>query len=107
MAILQDCMDMPRGEHGLCTEICSTSSVDRSQFVFVNVDEVTDIKQEDDPELTASTVIKTEPTVSLKFVCFLLYTCWTKIEMLLSLLVTSHERTMSYFQYYIFLDSDL
>jgi hypothetical protein len=44
----------------------------------VNVDEAAGIKEEDDPELTASTVIKTEPAVSLMSVYFQLYTRWTK-----------------------------
>jgi hypothetical protein len=57
-------MDMLTGEHGLCTETCSTSSADENQFLFVNVDEVTDIKEEDDQELT-SPVLRAEPVVSL------------------------------------------
>jgi hypothetical protein len=65
MAILQNCVDILRDEHGLCTETCSTSSTDENQFVFVNVDEVTDMKEEDNPELTTSPVIWTEPAVSL------------------------------------------
>jgi hypothetical protein len=73
-------MDMLRGKHGLCTETSSKSSADRSQFLFVNIDDVTDIKQEDDPEQTASTVIRTEPAVSLLCVCFQLYTHWTKSQ---------------------------
>ena len=62
-------MDIPRDKHGLCTETCSTSSADENQFLFVNVDEVTDIKEEDDPELTTSPVIRTEPAVSLLCDC--------------------------------------
>jgi len=68
--ILQNCVDMLRGEHGLCTETRSTSSAEGNQFLFVNVDEVTDIKEEDDPELTTSPVIRAELAVSLKSVCF-------------------------------------
>jgi hypothetical protein len=71
-------MDMQRGKQGFCTETCSKSTADRSQFLFVNIDEVTDIKQEGDPERTASTVIRTEPAVSLLSVCFQLYTHWTE-----------------------------
>ena len=68
--ILQNYVDILRGEHGLCTETCSTSSAEGNQFLFVNVDEVTDIKEEDDPELTTSPVIWAESAVSLKSVCF-------------------------------------
>ena len=69
MAILQNCVDIPSGKHSLCTETCSTSSADWNQFLFVNVDEVTNIKEEDDPELTTSPVIRNEPAVSLVCVC--------------------------------------
>jgi hypothetical protein len=63
MLILQNCIDIVGDEHGSCTEMCPTSSGDGNQFVFAN-DDVARIKQEDDPEPTASTVIKTEPAVS-------------------------------------------
>jgi hypothetical protein len=74
VAILQNCVDILRGEHDLCTETCSTSSAEGNQFLFVNVDEVTGIKQEDDPEVTTSPVIRAEPAVSLKSACFHRYT---------------------------------
>jgi hypothetical protein len=82
MAILQNCMDILRGEHGLCTETCSTSSAEGNQFLFVSVDEVSDIKEEDNPQLTAAPVIRDEPAVSLACVCvyFHCYTHWTKSQ---------------------------
>jgi hypothetical protein len=61
MVILQNCVDILRGERGACTETCSTSSGNGNQFLFVNV---TDIKEEEDPEPATSPLIKTEPTVS-------------------------------------------
>ena len=76
MAILQNSVDILRGEDSLCTETCSTSSAEGNQFLFVNVDEVTDIKEEADLELT-SPVIRTEPAVRLTCVCFHCYTHWT------------------------------
>jgi hypothetical protein len=62
-------MDILRDEHGLCTDMCSTSSTDENHFLFVNVDEVTEIKEEDDPELTTSAVTRTEPAVSVTCEC--------------------------------------
>jgi hypothetical protein len=58
-----------RDEYGSCTETSPPSSGEGNQFVFVNVDDVTRIKQEDDPEPTTSTVIKTDPVVSFMAVC--------------------------------------
>jgi len=69
-AILQNCVDILRGEHSLCTETCLSPSAEGNQFLFVNVDEVADIKEEDDPELTTSPVVRAEPAVSLKSVYF-------------------------------------
>jgi len=97
-------MDILRDEHGLCTETCSASSAEGNQFLFVSVDEVTDIKEEDNPELKTSPVIRDEPAVSLLCVCVclclfpLLHILDKEPEMLLSLLVTSYEHPMSYSQ---------
>jgi len=59
VAFLQNCVDI----QGSCTETCATLSGNGNQFLFVNIDEVTDIKAEEDPEPT-SPLIKTEPAVS-------------------------------------------
>jgi hypothetical protein len=67
MVILQNCLDVLSGEHESCTEMCSPSSGDGKQFVFVNVDDDDDdsvIKQQEDPEPTTSTAIKNDPVVS-------------------------------------------
>jgi ferredoxin len=60
VAFLQNCVDMC----GSCTERCATLSGNGNQFLFVNIDEVADIKVEEDPEPTTSALIKNEPTVS-------------------------------------------
>jgi len=66
VAFLQICVDI----HGSCTETCATLSGNGNQFLFVNIDEVADIKVEEDPEPTTSALIKTEPAVSLfVYVC--------------------------------------
>ena len=65
VVFLQNCVDV----HGSCTETCATLSGNGNQFLFVNIHEVSDIKVEEDPEPTASPLIKTEPAVSCSCVC--------------------------------------
>jgi hypothetical protein len=60
MAFLQNCVDT----QGSCTETCAALSGHGNQFLFVNIDEVTDIKVEEDPEPTTSALSKTGPAVS-------------------------------------------
>jgi hypothetical protein len=62
MVILQNCL-----EQELCTETCSASSGDGKQFVFVNVDDDTVIKWQEDPEPTTSTAVNNDPLVSCVF----------------------------------------
>jgi hypothetical protein len=81
---LQSCLDVLRGEQELCTETCSASSGDGKQFVFVNVDDDSVIKQQEDPEPTASTAIKNDPVVSVMSVCIQCFTDCTSIDCCLS-----------------------
>jgi hypothetical protein len=67
MVILQNCLDVLRGEQESCTETCSQSSGGGKQFVFVNVDDDAVIKWQEDPEPTTSTAIKNDPLVSCMF----------------------------------------
>jgi hypothetical protein len=76
MVILQNCLDVLRGEQELCTETCSVSSGDGKRFVFVNVDDDTVIKQQEDPEPTTSTVIKNDPLVSCMFHVYQMLPAW-------------------------------
>jgi hypothetical protein len=78
-------VDVLRGEQELRTETCSPSSGDGKQFVFVNVDDVTVIKQQEDPEPTTSTAIKNDPVVSCMYVCIQCYAHCTDIDCCLSL----------------------
>jgi hypothetical protein len=64
MVILQSCLDVLRCEQESCAETCSVSSGDGKQFVFLNDDDVTVIKQQEDPEPTTSTTINNEAVVS-------------------------------------------
>jgi hypothetical protein len=80
MVILQSCLDVLRGEQDLFTEACSTPSGDGKQFVFVNVDDGSVIKQQEDPEQTASTAIRNDPVVSCMSFCIQCYTDCTSID---------------------------
>jgi hypothetical protein len=51
-------MDLPKGEPPSCSEICSVPPYDGK------VEEVTDVKEEEDPASITSPVIKTEHGVS-------------------------------------------
>jgi hypothetical protein len=65
MVILQNCLDILRGEQESCTETCSVSSGDEKQFVFINDDYDTFIKLQENPEPTTSTALKNDPVVSV------------------------------------------
>ena len=66
--VLQNCMDTLKSETGPCTGAGLMSSDDGNQ-VLIKVEEVIDIKPEEDPEPTSSPLIKTEPAVSFVCVC--------------------------------------
>ena len=69
MVTLQNCLDALRGGRKSCTETCSTASGDGKQFVFVNDDDDTVIKQQKDREPMTSTTIKNDPLVSCMSLC--------------------------------------
>jgi len=64
LMVLQSHMDVPKDEPGSGDEACVTSSGDGNQFLFIKVENVTDIKEEDGTEPVTSPVIKTEHEVS-------------------------------------------
>jgi hypothetical protein len=61
--VLQNCMDLLKVEPGSYNETCLTSSHDGSQILSLNVEEVTDVQEEDDPLLISHPVIKAEHEV--------------------------------------------
>jgi hypothetical protein len=71
---LQKCMDVMKSEPGPCTGTYQISSGDGNQVTGKKGEEVTDIKEEEDPWPAASTGIKTEPAVSL-CVCVCVCVC--------------------------------
>jgi hypothetical protein len=70
MVGLQNCLDKLKSEPGPCTDTCQPSSDDRNQVVSIKVEDIADIKVEEDPELAASTGIKTERAVSCVYVLY-------------------------------------
>ena len=73
MLVLQNCMDALKSEPVPCTGTGRMSCDDGNQVVGIKVEEVTDIKAEEDPEPTTSPLIKTEPAVSCLCVCVCVY----------------------------------
>jgi len=69
MVVLQNCMDILQSEPGPCSGTCPMSSDNGNQVVGVKVEEVSDMKVEEDPEPTISPLIKTESAVSSLCVC--------------------------------------
>ena len=74
---LQNCIDILKSEPGLSFGTCQMSSDDGNQFVGVKVEDVTDIKVEEDPWPSTSTGIKTELAVSCMSLCIHINAHWT------------------------------
>ena len=66
-------MDILKSEPGSRFGTCQMSSDDGNQFVGIKVEEVTDVKEEEDPGPATSMGIKTEPAVSCVCVCVYVY----------------------------------
>jgi len=62
-------MDILQSEPGPCTGTCLVSPDGGNQVVGIKVEDVADLKLEEDPGLTTSPLIKTEPLVSCVSVC--------------------------------------
>ena len=64
VVVLQNSMDLLKGEVGSYSKTCVTSTVDGNEAIGVKAERVLDITEEEDQETTTITVIKTEPNVS-------------------------------------------
>ena len=64
VVVLQNGMDLLKGELGSCSETRVTSTGDGNQVTGTEAERVCVIKEEEDQEPTAMPVIKTEPEVS-------------------------------------------
>jgi hypothetical protein len=80
MMVLQDCMDVVKGDPGSCNEACSESSDDGNQVYGLKIEEDTDIKEEDDSEQINCPVTGTESEVSLGSACPALQTFYKYSE---------------------------
>lgn len=58
-------MDLLRDESDSCDDTCLTSSGDGNQFLFIKVENVTDVKEDDDPERVTFPVVKTEHEIAI------------------------------------------
>jgi len=75
MVVLQNCMDILQSEPGPCSGTCPMSSDDGNEGIVIKVEEVSDIKEEENPEPTKSSLIKTEPAVSSLCMCVCVCVC--------------------------------
>jgi hypothetical protein len=66
---LQNSMDVLKSEPGPCTGTCQISSDDGNEVTGKRGEEVTYIKEEEDPWPVTSTGIETEPAVSCMCLC--------------------------------------
>ena len=64
VVVLQNRMDLLKGELGSCSEMYVMSTHESNEVTTVKVDSVTEITEEVDQEPTTIPVIKTEPRVS-------------------------------------------
>ena len=64
VVVLQNSMDLLKGELGSSTDTCVTSTVDVNEVTGVEGERVCVIKEEEDQEARAVPVIKVEPGVS-------------------------------------------
>lgn len=78
-------MDLPKGEPPSCSQIRSVPPYDGNRVAGVKVEEVADVKEEEDPASITSPLIKTEHGVS--YLCPLLHTFHRYAELPASLSV--------------------
>ena len=64
VVVLQNSMDLLKGELGSSSQTCVTSTVDVNEVTGVEGERVCVIKEEEDQEARTVPVIKTEPKVS-------------------------------------------
>jgi len=64
VVVLQNSMDLLKGELGSSTDTCGTSAVVGKEVTGVEAERGSVIKEEEDQELWTIPVIKTEPEVS-------------------------------------------
>jgi hypothetical protein len=69
MMVLQDCVDVVKGDPGSCNEACSASSDDGNQVYGLKIEDDADMKEEDGPELVTSPLTEAEHDASHMTCC--------------------------------------
>jgi hypothetical protein len=64
VVVLQNSMDLVKGELGSSSEACVTSTVVRNVVIGIEAERFIDMQEEEDQETTAIPVIKTEPKIT-------------------------------------------
>ena len=65
VVVLQNHMDLLKGEPGSSNETCVSSILHKSEVIGIEAEKVSNMTEEEDREPTTVTVIKTEPEVSV------------------------------------------
>jgi hypothetical protein len=65
VVVLQNGMDVRKGERGSCSDTCVISTVDGNQVNGIEAERVSIVTEEEDQESTTIEKIKTEPSVSV------------------------------------------
>jgi hypothetical protein len=64
MLVLQNTMDLLKGEVGSCSETCVMSAHDGDDVAGIKIERISDMTKEEDQEPTTVAVIKTESEVN-------------------------------------------
>jgi hypothetical protein len=62
--VLQNGMNLRKGERGSCGDTCVVSTVDGNQVTGIGAESVSSVTEEEDQESTTIAEVKTEPSVS-------------------------------------------
>jgi len=65
VVVLQNGMNLRKGERGSCSDTCVISTVDGNQVTGIEAESVSSVTEEEDQESTTVAEIKTEPNVSV------------------------------------------
>ena len=65
VVVLQNGMNLRKGERGSCSDTCVISTVDGNQVTGIEAESVSSVTKEEDQESMTIAEIKTEPNVSV------------------------------------------
>jgi hypothetical protein len=70
--VLQNCLDSEKAVPDLWSETCPAATYDANRFITTKVEDVSEVKVEEDPETITFPKIKADPEVNCMSVCVLL-----------------------------------